>query len=228
MNPTNDDCVWIRKTVYGIIWSDCAIMSAQYIIERVADGHWVIIMVWLTCLPGSGRVCTLWVVTMVIQTRYLHHGIYHWACHCCHGMGMLSAILDLCVGNPSISGGFPHKGPLMGSFDSLLLTRISCWTSCRVAVGLRRRGALMSSTGQDLPRVMNLCPLWVMNDVSNRLLQKYQHVSVWQHLLTPWTRTCRQFNMVVADILSQGWKFPVSKRNSVIETWVWFSLTFLL
>ena len=167
--------------------------------------EWSLWYVWLTCLPGSGGVCTLWVVTMMIQTRYLHHGIYHWACHCCHGMGMLSAILDLCVGNPPISGGFPHKGPLMGSFDSLLLTRTSCRTSCRVAVGLRRRGALMLSTGQDLLRVMNLCPLWFMNDLSNRLLQKYQHMFRSGNIC--WHQGREPVVMVVADILPKGESF---------------------
>ena len=32
-------------------------------------------------------------------------------------MEKLSALLTLCGGNPSMSSGFPHKGPVIPSFD---------------------------------------------------------------------------------------------------------------
>ena len=49
---------------------------------------------------------------------------------------MLSALLPLCKGNPSLDS--PHKGPVMCSFDfSFLVAWRSCWTNSGVVGDLR-------------------------------------------------------------------------------------------
>ena len=42
---------------------------------------------------------------------------YHQFAWWCHGMEMLSVLLALCEGNPSVTGGNPHKGPVMQILD---------------------------------------------------------------------------------------------------------------
>ena len=48
-----------------------------------------------------------------------------------------STLLALCEGNPSITGGFPNKGPVVQSFD--------CWTNTQVACDLRLHEAHVTS-----------------------------------------------------------------------------------
>ena len=45
------------------------------------------------------------------------------------GMEALSALLALCEGNPLVTAGFPHKGPVIWSFDvRIVASWRSCWT----------------------------------------------------------------------------------------------------
>ena len=56
-----------------------------------------------------------------------------------HDMEPFSTLLTLCEGNPPVTGGFPHKGPTVRSFDGLFYDSLNtCLTNSWVAGVMQR------------------------------------------------------------------------------------------
>ena len=62
-----------------------------------------------------------------------------------HGFETISALLALCVGNPPDTSGFPHKGPVMRSFDMFFVVGLNNLLNSLAAGHLRRRAVHMTS-----------------------------------------------------------------------------------
>ena len=95
-----------------------------------------------------GRSATRWFlcygwVRLLTATRWFHQ------------METFSALLALCVGNPPIIGGSPHKGQWRGA---MMFSLICTWTNGnRDAGGLRRHRAHYDVTVMTRPSVCQAC-----------------------------------------------------------------------
>ena len=65
--------------------------------------------------------------------------IYWYSAWRWHDLNQLSALLVFCERNTAVTGGFPHKGPVMWVFDvfSFMLAWTSSWTNSQVGGDLR-------------------------------------------------------------------------------------------
>ena len=58
----------------------------------------------------------------------------------------ISALLNLCEGNPSVTGGFPSQRPVTRSFDVFFDLCLNGWVNNRCTVCLRRHNAHYDAT----------------------------------------------------------------------------------
>ena len=130
------------KRFNSTLYNECDYLSMlQSVLVKGAPGVISQTTILLTVTSGSPSS------QLVIHVSMVRQRISWWH----YGMKKLSIILDLCMGNPLVTGGFPsnHKGPLMGklwcicsvfSLNKLLNKLLSYqwfdmpWDSCVVTV----------------------------------------------------------------------------------------------
>ena len=134
----------------GVVWGGLVTMLGGIVVvlscRLVPLGFWLVAMhYWLVAVWCSRRSVILLSTVCAMLYRPLarvisHHdgtlgrNVAHLLPWWRHDMGTVSALLAICVGNPPMIGGFPHKGLVMQCLMfSLLSTQklLNKQSSCR-------------------------------------------------------------------------------------------------